>query len=102
MTTLTPSDIITRLGLAELPEEMQMTILAKMTESVIKRIAVEVLEQLSEADRETLFALQVKGDIAETERFLRGKIAGYDRLADKVVGEFTAEMRDTVAALKKQ
>jgi len=97
----TQSNILERLGLQELPEEAQITLLTKMTESVIKRIAVEVLEHLHESDRETLFALQEKGDLAQTEQFLKSKIADYDGLADRVAREFTDEMRDTVALLKK-
>ena len=97
----TPSNIIERLGLQELPEETQIALLTKMTESVIKRIAVEVLEQLSEDDRVTLFALQEKGELEPVEKFLKERIPGYDGMADKVVREFTDEMRDTVAALKK-
>lgn len=100
-TTSSQSNILQRLGLQELPEEAQITLLTKMTESVIKRIAVEVLEQLSEEDRKTLFALQEKHELAPVEEFLKGKIPGYDGIADKVVREFTDEMRDTVTALKK-
>jgi hypothetical protein len=75
--------------------------MTKMTESVIKRIAVEVLERLSEDDRTALYALREKGDPDETERFLKSKIADYDGLADRTVAAFADEMRDTVAMLKK-
>ena len=97
----TQSNIIEQLGLAELPEEAQISLLTKMTESVIKRIAVEVLEHLSEDDRGTLFALQEKGELAPVEKFLKEKISDYDGIADKVVRKLTDEMRDTVAMLKK-
>jgi len=96
----TPSNIVERLGLQELPEETQITLLTKMTESVIKRIAVGVLEQLSEGDRESLFTLQEKGDLEPVEKFLKERIPGYDGIADNAVREFTDEMRDTVATLK--
>ncbi|MFY9463059.1 MAG: DUF5663 domain-containing protein [Candidatus Sungiibacteriota bacterium] len=101
MSPSTQTNILERLGLQELPEEAQIALLTKMTESVIKRIAVEVLEQLSEDDRTTLFALQEKGELEPVEKFLKEKIPEYDSIADKVVQEFTDEMRDTVAALKK-
>lgn len=102
MDTPSPSsNILERLGLQELPEETQITLLTKMTESVIKRIAVEVLERLPEGDRTALFALQEKGDLAQTESFLKARITDYDGMAQRIAQEFADEMRDTVAMLKK-
>lgn len=94
--------IIDRLGLQDLPEETQITLLTKMTESVLKRIAVEALTRLSDADQETLLGFQDRSATPEeVEKFLKEKLPDYEKIQDEVVRAFAEEMRETVAMLKK-
>ncbi len=97
----TSAHILERLGLQGLPEEVQVELLTKMTESVLKRIVAEVLELLSEDDRTRLFDLQEKGESDAIETFLKERIPNYDTLTETIVQEFIDEMQDSVAELKK-
>lgn len=101
MATPAQQDIIERLGLQDLPEATQLSLLMRMTETVIKKITVEVLERLSDEDREKIFDLQAKEDLEGVEKLLREKVPEYDEIAEKAAREFADDMQETVAMLKK-
>ena len=97
-------NILERLGLGELPQESQVELLTRMTESVLKRITLEVLQSLSEADQDVLLKMQEEQetfDPEKIEQFLREKVPQYEQLVQKVVEQFTTEMEETVAILKE-
>lgn len=81
------------LGLGSLPQEKQEALLAKMTEVVLKRIYVETMDKLTEADQETYAKMiEEKATPEELEKFLVAKIPNYDELVKKVVDGFREEM----------
>lgn len=90
-----------RLGLDSLSEDKQISLLTKMTESVIKRIIVAVLEQLSEEDRTVLMRIEEQGDVGEVERFLKEKVSDYNTLTERIVDEFADEMKETMTFLQE-
>lgn len=85
--------IIDELGLSSLPQEKQEELLVKMTEVVLKRIFVETMEKLSEADQEAYSQMIDRNATPEeVEKFLIEKIPNYDELVKKVVEDFKGEM----------
>lgn len=99
MTTKIQKNILEELGLENLPEETQIKLLTKMTETVLKRITIKVLEQLSEPERDEFYQLQESGDTDKINDFLRAKIPDYDKMVLKEVKDFIAEMQDTISEL---
>ena len=91
--------IIDELGLGELPEERKTALLGQITESLLKRILVRVLSDLSEADRDTFAAVQETGDPEKINTFLTEKIPNYEAMLQEIIAEFKTEMKDTVSAL---
>ncbi len=93
-------NIIQDLGLQDLPQETQIKLLTQMTESVLKRITVQVLERLSEQEREEFDKLQEAGDANKVNEFLMSKIPDYEDMVQKIVAEFKEEMKANVETLK--
>jgi len=95
-----PQTILEELGLKDLPEETQIKLLTQMTESVLKRITIKVLERLSEEDRKEFEKLQAAGDPEKVNQFLTAKIPNYEQLVQEIVTEFKEEMKTNIEALK--
>jgi len=96
------NNIIAELGLEELDEETQADILTKMTESVIKRIAITVLEKLQEEDRVVFENLQEQADADKMEAFLKEKIENYEEMVGQIVSDFKKEMKESINNLRKE
>lgn len=89
--------LLEEMGIADLPEDQQNELIGKMTEAVLKRILLEALEKLGEADRitfETMMEDSVSSE--EMEKFLQEKIPSYNKLVEKVVAEFKEEMKKEI------
>lgn len=93
-------NILQELGLQDLPEATQIKLLTQMTESVLKRIAVKVLEQLSDQDRQEFEKLQATGEAEKVNEFLTVKIPNYEEMLQEIVAEFKEEMKANIEALK--
>ena len=77
------------LGISDLPQDKQEQLLIKMTEVILKRMFVETLDKLNDADREAYEQmLDRSAEPAEVEKFLREKISNYDQMLEKIVAEF--------------
>lgn len=97
----TIDNLMQELGLAELPEDKKISLLSAMTESVLKRITVEVLSRLSDEDQSKLLSLEnTAPDLQEIEKFLKAKIPDYDQIQNKVLQEFKEEMKSTMDILQ--
>lgn len=94
-------NIIEELGLQDLPPETQINLLTQMTESVLKRITVQVLERLSDTERDEFAKLQEAGDADQVDEFLKTKIPNYEQMLKDEVGNFKEEMKSTVDMLKR-
>lgn len=85
--------IIEELGLSDLPEDKKNQLLVKMTEVVLKRIFVETMEKLSEADQKEYEKLiDENAEEEKLEGFLKEKITGYEEMVKKIVADFKEEM----------
>ena len=97
---LIQQNIIKELGLEKLPEDLQIKLLTQMTESVLKRITIEVFEKLSEKEREEFEKLQSKGDVSQVDDFLKEKIPNYEEMVQEIIEDFKAEIKENIASLK--
>jgi len=96
-----PQNIIKDLGLQDLPEEKQTELLNSMTESVLKRIAIMVLEHLSEPDQEEFAKIREANDPQKIDEFLKAKIPDYEKKLQEIVEEFKTEIKNNIANLNK-
>ena len=95
------NNLMQELGLAELPDDKKISFLSAMTESVLKRITIEVLSQLSDEDQGKLLLLEnTTPDPQEIEKFLKAKIPDYDQIQVRVMQDFKEEMKTTMGMLK--
>lgn len=95
----TQPTILDELGLADLPQAQREELLTKMTESLLTRIAVEVVEKLSDADKEVFATMQDDKDIEKITAFLKEKIPDYEAFLEKISAEFKEDMKNAVDAL---
>jgi len=93
-------NLIKELGLEGLPEERQIYLLNLMTESLLKRITINVLEKLSDAERQEYDRILVANDPDQVLDFLKNKISNYDKLVKETVEEFKKEMKETAKNLQ--
>lgn len=101
MTNPLPQNIIQELGLDGLPEDKQIGLLTTMTESVLKRITIKILEKLTDAERQEFEEKQKTADPKQMDEFLRSKIPDYDQMLLETVNEFKEEMKINMADLRK-
>lgn len=87
-------ELLEELGLTSLPPDKQEEILIKMTEVLLKRIFVETMEKLSEADREAYEKMvDEKIDPEKIGEFLKEKVVNYDEMVQKIIVDFKEEMK---------
>ena len=87
-------ELVEELGLANLPLDKQEELLIKMTEVLLKRIFVETMEKLSEADRETYEKMiDEKSEPEKIGEFLKEKVVNYDQMVEKIIVDFKEEMK---------
>lgn len=95
-------NLLQELELEDLPEDKQTELLQTMTKSLLKRITLRVLEELSDEDREEYEKIKEEGDSDKMEEFLRGKIDNYDEFVQSIVDEFKEEIKGYMEELKKE
>jgi hypothetical protein len=87
-------ELLEELGLSSLPPDKQEEILIKMTEVLLKRIFVETMEKLSEADRQAYEKMvDEKSDPEKIGEFLKEKVLNYDEMVQKIIVDFKEEMK---------
>lgn len=89
--------LLEEMGIANLPENQQNELLSKMTEAVLKRILLEVLDKLNESDRVS-YEKMIENEASpeEMDKFLQEKVPEYEKLVGKVVSEFKEEMKKEI------
>jgi len=88
------------LGLNALPKEKQTELLTSMTESILKRITVRVLEHLSKKEKKEFDGVRESSDPDKINEFLAEKIDNYDQMVQEVISEFKEEMKTTMQGLQ--
>ncbi len=96
------NDLLEEFDLKDLPKDVQAAILQAMTETLLKKISISILEKLSEEEREEFEKVREMEDAVKTESFLREKIEDYDALVEGVSNEFKHEMKEHIDELKKE
>jgi len=88
-------DIISLLGLENLPEEEKTVLLAKMTEIVTSRITLRVLDILEEADKKK-FDVLIKKNASpeEVNKFLTSKLKNLDAIQTAEILKFKQEITE--------
>ena len=94
-------NLLEELGLQGLPSDTQARLLTQMTESLLKRITLEVLEKLSPEERQEFESIRETADFEKVTEYLRGKIPDFDAMVREKVAEFKEEMKETIEALQQ-
>ena len=92
-------DLIKELGIDQLPTERQEEILTAMTEALLKRITLRVLENLDEKQREEFDAVASANETEKVTEFLARKVPNYEQLIQDEIAKFRQDMTETVNAL---
>ena len=88
------SDFLDELGLSGVSEEKKEELLVSMTEVLLKRIFIEIMEKLPEADQnEYAKIIEGKAEPDKVEAFLKEKIPNYDEIVKEVIENFKEEMK---------
>lgn len=85
--------LVEQLGLADLPPERQIPLIASMTEVVMKRILLETTKRLSDQEKKEYEQLVIAGDPQKTSDFLNEKIPDYDKMVEKIVTDFKNDIK---------
>jgi len=83
-----------------LPKEKQTELLTTMTESILKRITIRVLEHLSKKEKKEFDGVRETSDPDKINEFLAEKIDNYDQMVQEVISEFKEEMKITMQGLQ--
>lgn len=87
-------DLLKEMGADGMGREEKDSLVAKMTELLLKRIFIDTMEKLSVQDQKDFEEMIDKGSSQEeVAGFLRGKIADYDAMVQKIVVDFKEEMK---------
>ncbi len=92
-------NIIKELGIDQLPPEKQQEVLAAMTEAVLKRLTVRVLEKLPPEARPEFEKVCKTQDPEKITQFLNEKVPDFEKVAAKEIADFKEEIAETVNKL---
>jgi len=88
------ADFLDELGLSGASQEKKEELLVKMTEVLLKRIFIEVMEKLPEPDQnEYAKIIEDKAEPDKVEAFLKEKLPNYEEMVKKVIEDFKEEMK---------
>lgn len=85
--------IVERLGLKELSTNEQGEIIYGLQSNILSAINLEILERLSEDDREQLMQLVEVGGEPEAEKFIRSKLPDLDEVMKQVAIDTVEEFK---------
>lgn len=88
------ADFLDELGLAGVSKEKKEELLVRMTEVLLKRIFIEVMEKLPESDQnEYAKIIEDKAEPDKVGAFLKEKLPNYEEIVKKVIEDFKGEMK---------
>lgn len=88
------ADFLDELGLSGVSQEKKEELLVKMTEVLLKRIFIEVMEKLPEPDQnEYARIIEDKAEPDKVEAFLKEKLPNYEEMVKNVIEDFKKEMK---------
>lgn len=92
-------NLIKELGIDKLPSEKQQEVLAAMTEALLKRLVIRVLEKLPEGDRAEFEKISKSQDAEKMTEFLKNKTPNFEEIAVQEIADFKKEITETVNKL---
>lgn len=96
-------DIISILGLDNLPEEKKSVLVAKMGEIILSRISSRILDSLTpEAQEELARLTRKKNNEEEVEEFLRYRVRNLDEIRQEEILKFKEQMAKDAAMLNQK
>jgi succinate dehydrogenase flavin-adding protein (antitoxin of CptAB toxin-antitoxin module) len=94
-----PQSLLKELELDKLPPEKQEQILTTMTELLLKRITLLLLEKLSDKQRDEYDQVLATSDPKKINNFFATNLPNYEALMIKEIEDFKEEMKKTVKKL---
>jgi len=94
-----PSTFLDELGLGDLPDERKAQLIVQMTQTLLKKITVEVLSKLSKEELDEFEKVKKSNDVEQVNQFLRGKIENYDQLLLDIIAEFKNDLKENMQNL---
>ncbi len=92
-------DILKELQIDQLPPEKQEEVLTAMTELLLKRLTVRVLEKLDEKQQEEFGQVSAGGDPDKINQFFAANVPDYEKIIQEEIDLFKIDMKETVDAL---
>jgi len=92
-------DILKELEIDKLPPEKREEILTAMTELLLKRLTVRVLENLHEQQQEEFSKISASGDPEKINQFFVANVPDYETIIQEEIALFKKEMKETIDAL---
>lgn len=99
MPTQIQRDLLKELGIDQLPEERQEEVLTAMTEVLLKRLTLKVLEKLTEAQRQEFETLCAAQDQEKITKFFSDNVPNYEQLIQDEIAAFKEDIKKTTDAL---
>ena len=87
------------LGVTGSTDEKHLELVDKATDVILKKIFLDTIEKLSDADAESYAKLiEAESSPAEIQKFLSEKIPDYQGMAQKITDDFLKEMKEAGSA----
>ena len=85
--------LMDELGISNFPEDKQEELIIKMTEVILKRMFVEIMDKLNPEEQDAYGKMLDNGAMPEeVENFVKDKIPDYDKIMDKVIADFKQDL----------
>jgi hypothetical protein len=99
MPTQLQQDILKELGISQLAPQRQEELLVAMTEVLLKRLTLRILEKLSDSQRKEFDVVCSYGNAEKIQAFFTQNVPGYEQMIQEEINSFKQEMKETVDAL---
>lgn len=90
---------IEKLGLASLPRAEQESMVEQMKDSVSKRVAANLLQNLSSSDKKEFNRLVEQKNTEKLRAFLKSREGNYGMTVEETIADFFAQMSRTISDL---
>lgn len=94
-------NILKEFDLEGLEEKKQIRILELLTEMMLKRITIRVLERLSDEGKNEFDEIRETENPEKIAQFLKDRISDFDEMAEKEITDFKREIKADINGLKK-
>ena len=85
--------IIDELDIAEIPKESQENIIAKLGESVLKKLTIDIFSEIPKNEQAELEKIMKSGNMDEVHKFLDSKIPDFDDFINKSIKNTVNEFK---------